>query len=1087
MRNLAMFPRQSNYRRRIPLVVCLLAAAAGLSNTAAAQPLPKATSEFFGQYCIECHGTDLAEARIDLARMTADLDFGRQFKDWEQVVRMLKSGKMPPPDARQPGTDTRNDIAASIESALKDYIAQHAGDPGPVVLRRLTSAEYGYTIQDLTGLHLDLHRSFVSDAVGGEGFTNVGNAQFMQDSTLEQYLTAAKTIADHAVIGAGPLGFFEHPGKSGLELSAIARINGIYRRHGFRTAAGEGAEPFGLDLYPRSLHVAWQYKHRQMLGSENASIEQLAVREHLSPALCRHVWQVVSRPAVSFPLSAIVSPWQDLPPPSKDDTRSAEARAQCNELGASLRQWQRVLAASAGDEEEAAVLTEGTVRLRSKHTIEADLNWPDDATAAEIEISVTSACQQGADGALTIWRQPRVRFVRADRRRGEIQPLVPLLSAKTVEQLQPGQHPQGAAIGKMDFIVPGGATVPVRIEVPAGSIAARLFVDVELDTLHGADRIVRCRISDGAVSGETAAEVGDTSTLLGNPEGEIAADWHAGVAEFARLLPEVSHREPAPSDRDPIPGLFDNTYNMPERNHFHYAIKYHRDDRFLVEHILDDATRRSLDEAWTDLLMSFDYHHAWLQSLAKKYSVALPGGSLEDLSPELLEKFPAQARDALRRLRDERAAMEKSLRAAEPGHIDDALQFAQQAWRRPVENQERKQLRVFYAQLRGTGLDHAAALRTLLVRVLVAPAFLYRAETLDVEADTSTALAKKSHVPLSDYALASRLSYFLWSSPPDQELLQAAAAGKLQNPGELAGQARRMLVDPKARRLAEEFFGQWLGFYRFDDYRGIDGSRFPELTDSLKAAMHDEAVSFFEHIVREDRPPAEILFAEYTFLNAPLAEHYGLDATELPAAEHVRVESLARQHRGGLFGMAAVLATTSAPLRTSAVKRGDWVLRRLIGTPVPPPPADAGSIPAEDALADGLTVRQRLEAHRTDRSCVNCHARIDPLGFALEHYDPIGRWRESYRDGRPIDDSGKLADGTQIEGLDGLYDWLRREQPQFERNLCGKLLGFALGRAEMASDRPLIEEMQTALKDNGRFSDLIVPIVTSQQFRHRLR
>jgi hypothetical protein len=156
-----------------------------------------------------------------------------------------------------------------------------------------------------------------------------------------------------------------------------------------------------------------------------------------------------------------------------------------------------------------------------------------------------------------------------------------------------------------------------------------------------------------------------------------------------------------------------------------------------------------------------------------------------------------------------------------------------------------------------------------------------------------------------------------------------------------------------------------------------------------------------------------------------------------------------------------------------------------MGTPVPPPPADAGSIAADDAGADGQTVRQRLEAHRSDQTCKNCHARIDPLGFALEHFDPLGRWRDQYRDGQPIDSSGVLSDGTTIDGLDGLRSYLRQNQPQFERNLCGKLLGYALGRAELASDRPLIEEMLTDLKEEGRFANLVVRVVTSQQFRYR--
>jgi hypothetical protein len=296
-----------------------------------------------------------------------------------------------------------------------------------------------------------------------------------------------------------------------------------------------------------------------------------------------------------------------------------------------------------------------------------------------------------------------------------------------------------------------------------------------------------------------------------------------------------------------------------------------------------------------------------------------------------------------------------------------------------------------------------------------------------------------------------------------------------------------MLRDPRARRLATEFFGQWLGFYRFDEYRGIDGKRFPEFDDGLKMAIYDEAIEFFTHIIREDRPANEILFADYSFMNARLADHYGLDVAEALEREHVRVTFDRQQHRGGLLAMAAVLTPTSAPLRTSAVKRGDWVLRRLLGTPVPPPPADAGSIAADEAGVDGLTVRKRLEAHRTDKACVNCHARIDPLGFALERYDPLGRWRDSYRDGQPIDTSGILSDGTAIDGLDGLRRYLHQQQPQFERNLCTKLIGYALGRAELASDRPLIEAMLADLQQESCIADLAVRIVTSNQFRYGRR
>ncbi|MDZ4685368.1 MAG: DUF1592 domain-containing protein [Planctomycetaceae bacterium] len=1067
-------------RRRSPYAVTasalLLLLAVGVSANAEEAALPAQAMAVLQRYCLDCHGNESAEARINLAQMSAATDFGRGFKDWEKVMRMLRQRKMPPQKSPQPADTERDLTATAIERALDAHIAKHAGDPGAVVLRRLTSAEYAYTIQDLTGLELHLERGFVSDAVGGEGFTNTGSAQFMQDATLERYLEAAKAVADHAVIGAGPIDFFAHPGETGRELSAIRRIQQISRDHGFRTAAGEGAQPFGLDQYPRAFYVAWRCRHRAALGlGEEIDIPRLAREEGLSVRLCEHVWKVVNAPATSFPLSTIVAQWQSLREPAQQSV--AEVCAACEDLARTLRDWQKTLASAAGDAEEAAVLTDGDVPVKSKHSFTTNLTWPEDATQTELELAITSASRHPPTGALVIWRNAQLRFRQENGSRGEDVPLMQFVAPETAQRLQFGQHPRGGTIGESDFVLVGEVTAPVKLRIPEGTTSARLTVQVELDLEHGADSVVRCRIWDGEVAGKTVAAVGATSTLLANPASPAVTEWQAGVAEFARWLPEVSHREAAPSDRDPIPPPFDTAYNMPERNHFHYAVKYHRDDRFLVDHMLDDEMRRRLDGAWTDLLTSFDYHDACLRFVAKKFDIDLHGRGVADLDPITIEHLPAEPRAFVQRIRDEFVAMHAALRAVEDDHVADALRFATRAWRRPLTSDEEQRLRTFYASLRrDEQLDHIPAMRALLTRILVAPAFLYRAEPAAGTTDI---------VPLSDAELASRLSYFLWSSLPDDELRRAAAAGELQDAEQLARQARRMLRDPKARRFATEFFGQWFGFYRFDEYRGIDAGRFPELSDAMKAAMYDEAVSFFEYIVREDRPVSDVLFADYTYLNEPLARHYGLDATGLSADRLVRVEHVAEQHRGGLLGLGAVLTVTSAPLRTSAVKRGDWILRRVIGASVPPPPADAGSIPADDAQADGLTVRQRLVAHRTDASCVNCHARFDPLGFALEHFDPIGRWRETYRDGLPIDASGTLDDGTEIADLEGLRKYLRREQPQFQRLLSAKLLGYALGRTEIASDRPLIEEMQSDLKGDGRFSNLVVRIVTSRQFRYR--
>jgi hypothetical protein len=375
-------------------------------------------------------------------------------------------------------------------------------------------------------------------------------------------------------------------------------------------------------------------------------------------------------------------------------------------------------------------------------------------------------------------------------------------------------------------------------------------------------------------------------------------------------------------------------------------------------------------------------------------------------------------------------------------------------------------------------LDHDDAIRAVIARVLVSPAFLYRVESV----------TRGPEKPLNGWEVASRMSFFLWSSIPDDELRRAAAAGELNDPALLARQVKRMTADPKARRLATEFFGQWLGFYHFDNYRGVDTGRFPEFTDEVKSAMYDEAVSTFEYIVRRERPVKEILYADYTFLNKPLAKFYGLDTKVEQAVKLddkvVMVEGANAFNRGGALRLGSVLTTTSAPLRTSPVKRGDWVLRRVLGTPTPPPPADAGTLPGDDKSFNGLTLRQRLAEHKRSDTCASCHQRIDPLGFPLERFDAVGRTRDKYPDGQAIDVTGELADKKTIVGADGLLKYLQTQDKQVMTTLSKKMLGYALGRTVLASDRPLIAGM-TAAGGNASISDLAVRIVTSRQFRNR--
>ncbi|HET6883836.1 MAG TPA: DUF1592 domain-containing protein [Pirellulales bacterium] len=1041
------------------LLSCTAVRAAGISE---ARPL-------VSQFCGDCHGDDNSEAHLNLERLASQPEFATQFRAWEKVIERLKDGRMPPADAPQPTAAERKRLIEAVAGDLNAYVERHAGDPGKIVVRQLTSAEYAYSIEDLTGIDLIDEHDFVNDAVGGAGFTNAGDVQFIDDATLERYLESAKKVAAHSVIGVGPLQFDVDRGKTGRELSAIRRIQQIYRSHGFRTAAGEGGKPFGLQLYPKAFYVAWRFRYRQALGETGTTLADLARREGLEPRFAEYIHSLLTAPEHRFPTSEIVERWRNLPGPSAVSAQSVGEA--CHEIYDRLRYWQHLLASESSDEEEAAVLTGGAVELSNESSFKARLDWPEGADRATLELAVLPVGKPQAK-PLIVWHRPRMRF-RRDRKWMEYQPLRDVLSRESADKLQFGHHPADAEIDADDFVLGETEKLVLAFAVPAGAKSGQLVVDVMLDVVHGDESVVRCTVSDGVNPGETVAATGTYSVLLADPNGPAYRWLKPGIEEFARTLPEVSHREPAPSDRDPIPAPFDHTYNSAERNHFHAKIKYHRDDRFLVAYLLDDATRLRLDQAWADLLTSFDYHEEFYRVVARKF--ALPENRrMADIDTAWIASLPDEPRKYVEPLYNDYLAGQRALAAAEPGHVEQAVELAERAWRRPLSAAEQHRLRGFYARLRNNHVEHVEAMRLLLARILVAPAFLYRTEAPPPSATPS---------PLSDWELASRLSYFLWSSVPDEALGRAAAAGHLHDPERLAAEVRRLLRDPKAGRFATEFFGQWFGFYRFDRHRGVDGARFPEFTEALKRAMYDEAVSFFTHIVRQDRPVDEILFADYTFTDAQLARHYGLPAVE--SREPEKFAGAGQYHRGGLLRLGAVLTVTSAPLRTSPVKRGDWVLRRVLGIPVPPPPADAGSIAADDVLPDGRTLRERLEAHRREASCVNCHSRMDPLGFALEQYDSIGRWRERYRDDRPIDTSGVLNDGAEITGVTGLLDYLRAHRSQFHQVLVTRLLGYALGRPELASDRPLLDELAGDLDRGGSLSDLVVQTVSSRQFCYR--
>lgn len=607
-----------------------------------------------------------------------------------------------------------------------------------------------------------------------------------------------------------------------------------------------------------------------------------------------------------------------------------------------------------------------------------------------------------------------------------------------------GKHPNGAAtVEARQLCVQAPSVLEVRL--PAALVAGgELVVTGRLHTSSGGNGSVQLQVLGDRPSPAQAAGLPGLDPafpLIVEPQGAARQRLEQAFDDFRQLFPiALCYTEIVPVDEVVTLTL------------------YYREDEHLQRLMLDQQETAQLDRLWDELLFVSRAPLKLVDAFEQLYQYAT-----QDSDPSAFEPM----REPIQR---SATAFAQRLLEVEPQQVEAVLEFASQAWRRPLNEHEQSELRALYQRLREQDLPHESAVRMLIVRVLAAPNFLYRGEQ---------AAAGSDPVPVSPWELATRLSYFLWSSVPDEPLRQLAATGQLTEPEVLAGQVRRMLQDPKVRRLALEFGCQWL---QVRDVATLDEKserHFPTFK-SLRADMQEEVVRFFTDLFQADGSVLSLLDADHSYVNAALAEHYGLQTT---LADWQRVSGMRAHQRGGILGFAAALAKQSGASRTSPILRGIWLSEVLLGEKLPTPPKDIPVLPEETPA--GLTERALTERHSSDPACAGCHRRIDPFGFALEGFDAIGRWRERDANGLPIDTVSTLADGTEFEGLEGVRTYLlhaRRED--FLRQFCRKLLGFALGRSVQLSDRPLLDTMLQQLeKREYRVSTAVELIVQSPQFQ----
>jgi hypothetical protein len=411
---------------------------------------------------------------------------------------------------------------------------------------------------------------------------------------------------------------------------------------------------------------------------------------------------------------------------------------------------------------------------------------------------------------------------------------------------------------------------------------------------------------------------------------------------------------------------------------------------------------------------------------------------------------------------NERATAEKSL-----------SKFAFRAYRRPVSSEEVAGLMKVYDLVIKAGEPFERGVQVAMQAVLVSPHFLFKVETEPPKG--------KADRDLTGYELATRLSYFLWSSTPDEALLLAASEGKLRTPDGIRTEVLRMLADPKATGLADNFAEQWLQLRRLENFQPSP-EQFPGVDASLRKMMAEETKRFFLHVLKENLPVTDFLNGKYSFLNERLAKHYGIQNV---SGNELRLVSLAGSNRGGVLSQASVLSITSNPTRTSPVKRGKWVLENILGTPPPPPPPNVGDLGDDGEILTSANLRERMEQHRKKPDCFSCHSRMDPIGFGLENYDAVGRWRTKDQ-GFSIDSSGELPDGRKFNGPDELTKILLQNKDQFARTLADRLMTYATGRGMEPKDQCHLDEVVAKSKAaNLRFTSMIIAIAQSEPFRRR--
>jgi hypothetical protein len=988
----------------------LVLAATAFVNVAQGQQDPRTGLEreftrsiqpFLKTYCLTCHGSQQPAAQLDLSGFTTMAALMQDGRRWLQMLERLEAGEMPPKGAPHPASEERRAAVNWFHAVREHEMRRNAGDPGVVLARRLSNAEYNYTVRDLTGVDVRPTRDFPVDPANTAGFDNSGETLTMSPTLLKKYLAAAREVAGHMYLKENGFAFASHPMlvETDRDKFTVHQIIDFYHQQ-------------NID-YADYFQTAWRFRHRAALGQPSASLASLAQQHGVSAKYLQTIWSTLESAEDAGPLLKLQAMWRALPEPRAGQPSEPMA--------------DQAYVARAGCEAMRSYIADVRKKVEPRF------------------INITAGSIGAAWQPLLIWKNTQY----ATHRR-KFDP----------RQLQVEGEPlfDQASVVEPEWENPFGPGKTILVENQAGD--PDLFV----------------------------------------PAGQRAR-YEAAWGRFCSVFPDMFYMESRGRNYFKT-GKDEGRYLSAG---FHNVMGYFRDDQPLYELLLNEKQQAELDRMWREMdfvasinirtYVEFaklgtrgtrdDFKDGEPEVKEREVDEIISETKIRQLEADYLQIAKGATNAANQAIKDffNRVVegirwVKKARQDAEPFHLQNLLDFAARAYRRPLSPADRDDLHSFYREARQRyGLDHEAAIREAIVLILTSPKFTYRVDQVE---------AGNAIQPLSDFDLASRLSYFLWSSMPDRELLRHAAAGDLRRPEVIKAEARRMLQDPRVRALALEFGGNWLDFRDFQHIGTVDRERFPSFSDELKEAMFQEPVRFLLDVIHHNRPILDFLYAPDTFVNPVLARHYGMPPVEGDSNVWVRVPDAGRYGRGGLLPMAAFLTKNAPGLRTSPVKRGFWVAKNILGEQIPPPPPQVPELPADEAKMD-LPLRKMLEQHRANPGCAACHARFDSFGLVFESFDPVGKRRTHDLAGRTVDARATFPGGIDGEGLEGIRRYIRsRREKDFVRGFASRLLVYALGRSLALSDGPLIDEIGSALAAGGCcFETIIDSIVTSRQFLNK--